>query len=175
VAGSAQGVGCADAAERSRDLAAEDTLATRRLIGRYIDVWEYPDARLEIRADGVVLPCVPYDRLAEIDQGAVIEHKRLGHALQVAQAMQAQRDNRRIAGSPSRTNRGAAVRKPKSSHPTKKQRAFTQADLNQAIVQIALQSKMPSTPGQRSARTPERTDTPCPFKAVLRHYVDSNR
>jgi hypothetical protein len=28
---------------------------------------------------------VPYDKLAEIDQGAVIEHKRLGHALQVAQ------------------------------------------------------------------------------------------
>lgn len=55
----------------------DDTPATRRLIGRYIDVWEYPDGRLEIRADGVVLPCVPYDKLAEIDQGAVIEHNFL--------------------------------------------------------------------------------------------------
>ncbi|SAL79426.1 hypothetical protein [Caballeronia telluris] len=35
----------------------DDTLATRRLIGRYIDVWEYPDGRLEIRTDGVVLRC----------------------------------------------------------------------------------------------------------------------
>jgi hypothetical protein len=34
-----------------------------------------------------VLPCVPYDKLADIDQGAAIEHKRLGHALQVAQAL----------------------------------------------------------------------------------------
>jgi hypothetical protein len=34
----------------------DDTPATRRLIGRYIDVWEYPDGRLEIRADGGVLP-----------------------------------------------------------------------------------------------------------------------
>jgi hypothetical protein len=34
----------------------DDTPATRRLIGRYIDVWEYPDGRLEIRADGVALP-----------------------------------------------------------------------------------------------------------------------
>jgi hypothetical protein len=100
-----------------------------------------------------VLPCVPYDTLADIDQGAVIEHKRLGHALQVAQALQGQRDNRRISGSPSRTNRGAAVRKPEPSPGTKKQSAFTRADLNQAIVQIAQQSTTPSTPGQRSART----------------------
>ncbi|MGF6638204.1 hypothetical protein OKW39_005420 [Paraburkholderia sp. MM6662-R1] len=59
----------------------DDTPANRRLIHRYIDVWECPDGRLEIRADGVALPCVQYDKLAEIDQGAVVEHKRLGDAL----------------------------------------------------------------------------------------------
>jgi hypothetical protein len=131
----------------------EDNVANRKLIGRYIDVWEYPDGRIEIRAAGVALRYVPYDKLAEIDQGAVIEHKRLGHALQVAQVLQAQRDNRPISGSPSRTNRGAAVRKPNPSPGTKKQRAFTRDDLNQAIMQIAQQSTTPSTPGQRSART----------------------
>ena len=134
----------------------EDTPATRRLIGHYIDVWEYPDGRIELRADGVALPCVPYDKLAEIDQGAVIEHKRLGHALQVAQAMQAQRDNRRASGSPSRTNRGAAVRKPQALPGTKKPRAFTQAELNETILQLATQhAKQPepaSKPGRRSAR-----------------------
>src|SRR6202012_1191813 len=61
----------------------EDTLADRRLLHRYIDVWEYPDGRLELRADGAALPCIPYDRLAVIGHGEVIEHKRLGHALQV--------------------------------------------------------------------------------------------
>ena len=86
-----------------------DTPANRKLIHRYIDVWEYPDGRIEVRADGVALPCVPYDRLSEIDQGAVIEHKRLGHTLQVPQALQAQRDDRRASGSPSRTNRGLPV------------------------------------------------------------------
>jgi transposase len=131
----------------------DDTAANRRLIGRYIDVWEYPDGRLEIRADGSVLHAVPYDKLADIDQGAIIENKRLGHALQVARALQAQRDNRRISGSPSRTNRGAAVRTHKPLPGTKKARAFTRADLDQAIVQVAQQSKTPSTPGQRSART----------------------
>lgn len=42
-----------------------DTPATRRLIGRYIDVWKYPDGRLKemdpIRPDGIVLHCVSYD------------------------------------------------------------------------------------------------------------------
>jgi hypothetical protein len=82
----------------------EDTLANRRLVHRYIDVWEYPDGRIEIRADGEVLRYRQYDRLAEIDQGVVVEHKRLSHVLQVAQAIQAQRDNRRAAGSASRTH-----------------------------------------------------------------------
>jgi hypothetical protein len=134
----------------------EDTPATRRLIGHYIDVWEYPDGRIELRAGGVALPCVPYDKLAEIDQGAVVEHKRLGYTLQVAQAMQAQRDNRRVSGSPSRTNRGAAVRKPAASPGTKKPRAFTKTDLNETILQLATQhTKQPkaaSKPGRRSAR-----------------------
>ena len=34
----------------------DDTPATRRLIHRYIDVWEYPDGRLEIRVTGPPWP-----------------------------------------------------------------------------------------------------------------------
>ncbi|AMV45498.1 ISNCY family transposase [Paraburkholderia caribensis] len=131
----------------------DDTPDNRRLVHRYIDVWEYPDGRIEIRADGQVLACRRYDKLAEVDQGAVIEHKRLAHALQVAQALQAQRDDRRISGSPSRTNRGVAPRAKDRLPGTKKPREFTRDDLDQAIVQIAQPSKAPSTPGQRSART----------------------
>ncbi|MGF6653164.1 transposase [Paraburkholderia youngii] len=130
----------------------EGTAANRKLVHRYIEVWEYPDGRIEIRADGRSLPCMPYDRLSEIDQGAVIEHKRLGHALQVAQALQAQRDDRRASGSPSRTNHGVAVRAKDRLPGTKKQREFTRADLAETILQFA-QPKAPSTPGQRSAGT----------------------
>ena len=128
----------------------EDTIANRKLIHRYIEVWEYPDGRIEIRADGAALPAVPYDRLAHIDQGAIIEHKRLSHALQVAQALQAQRDDRRASGSPSRTNHGVPVRGKERLAGTKKQREFMQADLNEAIVQLA--QPAPSKPGRRSAR-----------------------
>jgi transposase len=134
----------------------EETEASRKLIGHYIDVWEYPDGRIELRAGGVALPCLPYDKLADIDQGAVIEHKRLGHTLQVAQALQAQRDNRRASGSPSRTNRGMPVRAKDRRPGTKKPREVTQADLNETILQLATQHteqpKPASTPGRRSAK-----------------------
>jgi transposase len=130
----------------------DDTPANRKLIHRYIDVWEYPDGRIEIRADGQTLPCRQYDRLAEIDQGAVIEHKRLAHALQVAQALQAQRDNRRISGSPSRTNQGIEVRKPGRPPGTKKQREFTQADVEHVVVELSQRKTAPPRkPGRRSA------------------------
>ncbi|KVD82942.1 ISNCY family transposase [Burkholderia ubonensis] len=133
----------------------DDTPEHRKLIHRYIDVWEYPDGRIEIRADGRVLPCRQYDRLTEIDQGAVVEHKRLSHVLQVAQALQAQRDNRRASGSPSRTNQGQAVRTPDRLAGTKKQREFTQVDVEQAIVDLAQcrqTPQQPNKPGRRSAK-----------------------
>jgi hypothetical protein len=69
---------------------------------------------------------------------------------QVAQALQAQRDDRRASGSPSRTNRGVAVRKAEPAPGTKKQREFTQGDLNAVIVQLS--PAQPSKPGRRSAR-----------------------
>jgi hypothetical protein len=87
----------------------------------------------ELRADGAALPCIPYDRLAVIGHGEVIEHKRLGHALQVAQALQAQRDDLRASGSPSRTNHGVAVRAKQRVPGTKKQREFTREDVNAAL------------------------------------------
>jgi hypothetical protein len=87
-----------------------DTPEHRKLIGRYIEVWEYPDGRIELRADGRALSCKQYDRLTEVDQGAVVEHKRLGHVLQVSQVIQAQRDNSRIGKAPSRSHLGVATK-----------------------------------------------------------------
>ncbi|WP_408438707.1 ISNCY family transposase [Paraburkholderia caffeinilytica] len=103
----------------------EDTVTNRSLIHRYLDVFEYPDGRIEIRVNGAALPCVPYDRLSEIDQAAVVDNKRLGHTLQMAQIIQAQRDDRRTSGSPSRTNQGEAPRLKERKAGTRKQRELT--------------------------------------------------
>jgi transposase len=114
----------------------QDSPANQALIHRYIDVWEYPDGRIELRAQGRVIPCSRYDRLSEFDTGAVVENKRLGHALQVAQLIQDQRDNRRRSNTPSRTHAGAAVRQSKQTPGTKRQREFTAEDIRTAIEQV---------------------------------------
>ena len=133
----------------------EDTLPNRKLIGHTLEVWEYPDGRIELRAHGEALPYRQYDKLAEVDAGALVEHKHLGHALRVAQALQAQRDDRRM-GAPSRMNQGLAVRKPARAPGTKKPRELTQADVEQAIAQLAEQHVpaliQPNKPRRRSAR-----------------------
>ncbi|WP_421048187.1 hypothetical protein [Paraburkholderia sp. A1RI-2L] len=130
----------------------DDTPENRKLVHRYIEVWEYPDGRIEIRSEGRVLPYRENDRLTEVDQGAVIEHKRLAHALQVAQALQAQRDDRRASGSPSRTNRGIAVRKAERVAGTKKPREIAQADMEAVIVKLARAPRPDSKPGHRTTR-----------------------
>jgi hypothetical protein len=40
-----------------------DTASNRRLIQRFIDVYEYPDGRIEVRAGKHALPYVRYDKL----------------------------------------------------------------------------------------------------------------
>jgi transposase len=119
----------------------DDTPENRAWIHRDIEVWEYPDGRVEIRAAGQILPAQSYDRLAEVDQGAIVDHKRLGHALQVAQAFQAQRDSRRIGTAPSRTHRGLPVRANEAQSGTKKPRRFTAADMDAAILQVTSQAE----------------------------------
>ncbi len=133
----------------------DDTPENRKLIDRYVEVWEYPDGRIELRMDGRILACRQYDRLAEIDQGAIVEHKRLAHVLQVSQALQAQRDNSRIGKAPSRTHLGASTKVQSRMSGKKKQREFTQADVEHAIVDLAQQRQMQPQhhkPGRRSAR-----------------------
>ena len=115
----------------------DDTPANRGLIHRYLDVYEYPDGRIEIRVDGSALSYRCYDRLSEIDQGAVVEHKRLGHVLQVAQQVQQERDNRRAADAPSRTHQGQTPRPKMRASGTRKQRELTAQDLNAIILRSA--------------------------------------
>ncbi len=47
----------------------DDTPGNRAWIHRDVEVWEYPDGRIEIRAAGQILAAQSYDRLAEVDQG----------------------------------------------------------------------------------------------------------
>ena len=125
----------------------KDTLASRKLIHRYIDVYEYPDGRIELRADGLSLAYERYDRLPQVDTAAIVENKRLGHALQAALLMQEQRDNRRF-GAPSRTNQGKPPSPTKAIPGTKHSRQFTSEDLELAVMAVCRPAKQPIRTGQ---------------------------
>ena len=102
----------------------ENCEANRKLIHRHIDVYEYPNGHIEIRADGQVLRQERYDRLGHIDSGAIVENKRLGHALQAALVLQTQRDDRRTSGDMQRAIREVCA-PPRVSGPMKsKQRSL---------------------------------------------------
>jgi hypothetical protein len=113
-----------------------DTATNRRLVGKYVEVFQFPDGRIDIRAGGVSLPYSIYDKLGQIDQGAVVSSKRLGHVLQTAQLVQAQRDNRSVAG-PSTAHRADGKRVPiHKLAGTKPQRQLNYSDLRTAINSI---------------------------------------
>jgi len=124
----------------------QDTPANRELIHQYIDVYEYPDGRLELRAQGVNLPYARYDRLPQVDAAAIVENKRLGHALEAAQLLQAQRDDRRKSSTPSRTNQGQAPYATKAAPGKKRSRQFTTDDLELAMRRVNEQHQMTKPP-----------------------------
>jgi len=87
----------------------QDIPENRRLIGKYLEIFQYPDGRVEIRIAGRAIPYSTYEKLGTINQGAIVENKRLGHTLQVAQLVQAQRD-RHAYRAPSTAHRADGTR-----------------------------------------------------------------
>jgi hypothetical protein len=75
-----------------------DTPAQRRLIGREIMVYHYCDDRV---VDGQLLDYCIKDQLAPVNQGAIVDNKRLGHVLLMAQEVQTMRDDVRSRAAPS--------------------------------------------------------------------------
>jgi hypothetical protein len=110
-----------------------DTPQNRRYVGKYLDVYQFPDGRIEMRAAGVPLPYSTYDKLGAINQGAIVENKRLGHVLRVSGIVQAGRDNRCVKG-PSTAHRSDGKRIPwKKIAGTKTQRQLNEQDLQKAL------------------------------------------
>jgi hypothetical protein len=110
-----------------------DVAAHRMLIGKYVDVFQFPDGKIEIRAAGVSLPYSIYNKLGKIDQGQIVENKRLGHVLQIVQKVQERRDSRVVAA-PSTAHRSDGKHIPVKKLPgTKTQRELNRRDLNAAI------------------------------------------
>jgi len=115
----------------------EDSEFSRRAIGKYIDVYHYPDGHKELRMNGTALPCSTFDRLSEIDQGALVDNKRLGKALELISLVQDKRDNTRSQSVPS--GDGPSRRRPKPAG-KKTQRELDQNDILEALQQLQSRS-----------------------------------
>jgi hypothetical protein len=105
----------------------KDTAENRRLIGKYVEVFQYPDGRIEIRVGGQALPYSLYVSSGKIDpgmldQGAIVENKRLSHALQALREAQTRREARPPRASPSTTHRIDGTRVPRSKIVASQQR-----------------------------------------------------
>jgi hypothetical protein len=56
--------------------------------GQYVDLYDFSDGRLEVRWKGQVLPYRVFDKDQRISHTAIVENKRLGHALTIIKAQQ---------------------------------------------------------------------------------------
>ena len=61
---------------------------SEELGGKYAELYHFADGRLEIRSKGTVLPYRVFDKDQRVSPAAVIENKRLGHALSQIKAQQ---------------------------------------------------------------------------------------
>jgi hypothetical protein len=51
------------------------------LAGKVVDIYDFPDGRLEIRWKGLPLSYSVFDHLQRVSHAAIIENKRLGEVL----------------------------------------------------------------------------------------------
>jgi hypothetical protein len=70
----------------------EPTEENIRIAGEKIMVYDYPDGTLAFKYGYRMLTYQVFDKLAIVDQGAIVDNKRLGAVLKLAQAQQDERD-----------------------------------------------------------------------------------
>ena len=76
-------------------------------IGKRVTVVDYPDGRLSIRYKGVELAYRTFDKIRQVDQGAIADNKRLGAVLAKIRDEQVRRGPERRGGPRRRDQRDA--------------------------------------------------------------------
>jgi hypothetical protein len=110
-----------------------DTADNRRYIRKYVEVFQFPDGRIEIRVAGKSLPYRTYNKLRTWDHGKIVDNKRLSSILEAARKVQSRRDDR-VVRRPSTAHRadGSPIPRNKIAG-SKRQRDLSETDLHDAI------------------------------------------
>ena len=77
--------------------------------GKRVTVVDYPDGRLSIRYGGVELAYRTFDKIRQVDQGAIADNKRLGPVLAMIRDQQLRRGPQRRSGPRRRDQRDARL------------------------------------------------------------------
>ena len=72
----------------SKQIILEQTELSKGLAGKYVELYEFSDRPLEVRWKGVALPYRTFSKDQRVSHAAIVENKRLGHALTVVKAQQ---------------------------------------------------------------------------------------
>jgi hypothetical protein len=87
----------------------EPTEQAKAAIGKYVTVFDYPDGRLAIRYNGVDLAYRTFDKVRQVDQGAIADNKHLGAVLAMIRDEQLRRGPQRRSGPRRRDQRDARL------------------------------------------------------------------
>ena len=71
-----------------KQLILDRSVVSEELGGQYVDLYDFSDGQLEVRWKGQVLPYRVFDKDQRVSHAAVVENKRLGHALRIIKAEQ---------------------------------------------------------------------------------------
>jgi hypothetical protein len=71
-----------------KQLILDRSAVSEELGGQYVDLYDFADGRLEVRWKGQVLPYRVFDKDRRVSHTAIVENKRLGHALAFIKAQQ---------------------------------------------------------------------------------------
>jgi len=84
----------------------KDSVKTRKLARKRVTVFDYHNGEIKIKYNNETLPYSIFDKLRKVDQGAIVDNKRLGAALLFIKEKQELRNEKRSASSPSRQHLG---------------------------------------------------------------------
>lgn len=73
--------------ERKR-IILDDTDISRGLVGKYVDIYDFADGRIDVRWNGVSLTFRTFDKDQRVTHAAIVENKRLSHVLEWVKARQ---------------------------------------------------------------------------------------
>lgn len=90
----------------------EQTDLSRTLAGKRVDVSEYPNGRVMVTYEGHPLTYSIFDKVRQVNQGAIVDNKRLSVALELIQEQQALRPQYRSEKSPRRRSQEGTIFSP---------------------------------------------------------------